>query len=181
MDLGWPSHGNAGFSEKIEKNEKKIEKFFGKIFFSKKKLCHFLIPGENWGEKKIFFLKGFCSWFFDLFWPKKILMHFQRGAGGDGKMSKKWDRNQFFVQKIWPKKFMSFFESRWNFEWKKFSCPDFDSVFSTCFGSKKYLAFSASGWIGMENQWKSMKINEKSIKINKNQRKSIENCDFSRP
>ena len=31
------------------------------------------------------------------------------------------------------------------------------------------LAFSAGGWIGIENHWKTMKINEKSMKINENQ------------
>ena len=59
MDLGWPSPENVGFSEKIEKNWKKIEKFFEKKIFQKKFLCHFLIPGENWSEKNFFFLGGF--------------------------------------------------------------------------------------------------------------------------
>ena len=53
MDLGRPSPENGGISEKIEKSEKKIEKFFEKKIFQKK-ICHFLIPGENWSEKKFF-------------------------------------------------------------------------------------------------------------------------------
>ena len=91
----------AGGAGKCRKNEKKIEKFFEKKFFQKKFLCHFLIPGANWSEKK--FVQDFFPDFSTWFGPKKILMHFQRGAGGDGKCRKSEEKIEKFFKKI-PKK-----------------------------------------------------------------------------
>ena len=63
MDLGRKIKENGGFSEKIEKNEKKIEKNVRKKYFSEKKLCQILIPGEILSEK-IFFSSLDFQWDF---------------------------------------------------------------------------------------------------------------------
>ena len=119
---------------KCRKSKKKIKKIFKKNF--KKKIMSFFDSRWKLGWK-IFFLLGFCSWFFDLFWPKKILMHFQRGAGGDGKLSKKWEKNRKNFQKFFLKKNLChFLIPGENWSEKFFSCLDFDSDFSACFGPK---------------------------------------------
>ena len=80
MDSGWIINENGGFSKKMKKNEKKIEKKIQKKYH-KNFLCHFLIPGENLREKKIF-LARILTVIFRPVLAQKILMHFQRGGFG---------------------------------------------------------------------------------------------------
>ena len=63
-----------------------MKNFSKNFFFSKKNLCHFLIPGENWGEKKIFSCLDFVPGFSTILGPKKYLA-FQRGDGWGRKIN----------------------------------------------------------------------------------------------
>ena len=68
------ARGRRGW-ENVEKMRKKSKTF--SIFFQKK-LCHFLIPGENWGEN-FFSCLDFVPDFSTYFGPKKYLAFSARG------------------------------------------------------------------------------------------------------
>ena len=163
MDLGWASHENGGFSEKIEKKMRKNRKKISKKIFVKKNLCHFLIPGENWSEN-FFSCLDFDSDFSTCFGPKNNLAISARGWRG-WKMSKKWEKNRKIFLNFFSEKNYVIFWFPVKFWVTFFFLAGILTVILPVLAQKILSIFSEV----LDLDGKSMKINEKSMKINKNQ------------